>query len=76
MTRLPRLLAVAALVLTVTPAPVVSAAVTCAEGLRGGDREPSAWKNAPIEEAAATGKRFYDLPLSPARVHAALNGAG
>ncbi len=26
--------------------------------------------------SAATGKRFYDLPLSPARVHAALNGAG
>jgi len=25
--------------------------------------------------SAATGKRFYDLPLSPARVHAALNGA-
>lgn len=58
LSRAARLLAVSALVLTVAPAPVASAAshLCSPASARGGDREPSAYKDPPIDEAPRSTK--------------------
>ena len=77
--RTTRLLATAALLLTAVPGPVASAAAAApsylcsAVGARGGDREPSAFKNPPIEEAPATHKRF--TATVPVHFHVFTDGA-
>lgn len=74
-----RLLATAALLLTAVPGPVAQAAAATpsylcdAVGARGGDRDPSAWKSPPIEEAPKTNKRFS--VTVPVRFHVFTDGA-
>ena len=69
------------------PAPTTFASLTCSTnvfddlsfgtpaGARGGEREPSGWKNPPIEEAPATGRGRGFKATIPVYFHVFTDGA-